>query len=368
MKMIDQRKYATAMFGCLFLAGFCWAALSSTSFGQVEAELRRADGQSDDPYEVPVTEDILELQLFIGRLSSIQPQDLEEYEEHLLKLPIALNTVANRIMELDPDPASPAYTQAEFLTFVAAVLGVRQASHDERVALVDRVAARLTDHPRLADDAGLAEQLAESLAALGEEELARSAYTTFGSRLQDSITPDIATLGKRMLGTVRRMDLMGTRLEFRGQTLDGQPFDPATLQGKVVLVDFWATWCGPCVREIPRLADLHQLYKSDGFEIVAVSLDADRIRVEEFIENEEVPWICLFQDGTGWDHPMAVYYGIKALPTTMLLDQEGNVIAFDVRAEDLAEKLPEVLGIARKESTVAPAVDGSEPSADDSDR
>lgn len=108
------------------------------------------------------------------------------------------------------------------------------------------------------------------------------------------------------------------------------------------------------------MADLYRLYKDDGFEIIAVSLDADRIRLEEFMTNERIAWPCLFQDETGWDHPLAIHYGIKALPTTFLIDRNGKVVAMDLRSEELAEKLPELLGVARRLPTTASAQETNE--------
>jgi len=126
--------------------------------------------------------------------------------------------------------------------------------------------------------------------------------------------------------------------------LNGQPFDQKTLAGKVVLVDFWATWCGPCVAEIPNVLEQYEKYHAKGFEVVGISLDQDRQALEKFVTDQKVPWPILFEEseGDGWQHPLATYYGISGIPTVILIGRDGNVITLDVRGEKLGERLAEL--------------------------
>ncbi|CAN5288793.1 hypothetical protein BH10PLA2_BH10PLA2_35450 [soil metagenome] len=128
----------------------------------------------------------------------------------------------------------------------------------------------------------------------------------------------------------------GKLLEISGPTLDGKTFNIADWRGKVVLVDFWATWCGPCVKELPNLQSVYNRFHKDGFEIVGVSLDNDRAALENFVKKRELPWTQIFFDEPsqqGWTNPLARTYNVNSIPTTFLLDREGRVAP--VNKEDL---------------------------------
>jgi thiol-disulfide isomerase/thioredoxin len=130
-------------------------------------------------------------------------------------------------------------------------------------------------------------------------------------------------------------------MAIKGTLLNGQPFDQKSLAGKVVLVDFWATWCGPCVAEIPNVLEQYEKYHAKGFEVIGISLDQDRGALEKFVADQKVPWPILFEEseGDGWQHPLATYYGISGIPTVILLGRDGNVITLNARGERLGEEL-----------------------------
>jgi thiol-disulfide isomerase/thioredoxin len=135
-----------------------------------------------------------------------------------------------------------------------------------------------------------------------------------------------------------------------GTLLSGEPFDPSTLAGKVVLVDFWATWCGPCVAEIANLRKEYDRWHAQGFEVVGVSLDEDRAALERFVTAKQIPWPILYEEpgGHGWRHPLASYYGITGIPTVVLIGADGNVITLDARGKKLGVALERLLGEPRE--------------------
>jgi thiol-disulfide isomerase/thioredoxin len=130
---------------------------------------------------------------------------------------------------------------------------------------------------------------------------------------------------------------------FAEQDLDGKSLDLASFKGKIVLVDFWATWCGPCVRELPNVIAAYEKYHAKGFEIVGISLDQDKTKLTDFLKERKMTWAQYF-DGQGWENKLSQKYGISSIPATFLLDKDGNIIAKDLRGPALDEKLSSLLG------------------------
>lgn len=128
--------------------------------------------------------------------------------------------------------------------------------------------------------------------------------------------------------------------DFAEQDMDGKPLSIANYKGKVVLLDFWATWCGPCVAELPNVVAAYKKYHGRGFEIIGVSLDRanDRQKLVDFTKNREMPW-AQFYDGKYWNNKLSTAYGIHSIPATFLLDGEGRVIAKNLRGAALDAEL-----------------------------
>ena len=123
---------------------------------------------------------------------------------------------------------------------------------------------------------------------------------------------------------------------------DGKEIALSSLRGKVVLIDFWASWCGPCRKEMPNVVRAYAKYKSKGFEIYGVSLDKEKGNWVEAIKEEGITWPQV-SDLLYWQSSVISLYAIEGIPYTVLLDREGTIIAKNLRGEELDEKLAEVL-------------------------
>lgn len=130
--------------------------------------------------------------------------------------------------------------------------------------------------------------------------------------------------------------------DFDEKDLAGKPLSIARFKGKVVLVDFWATWCGPCIGELPNVLKAYEKYHGKGFEIVGISLDSDRAKLDKFITDRKMTWPQYF-DGQGWQTKLAGVYGVNSIPATYLLDGEGKIIAKNLRGEALEEAVAKAL-------------------------
>ena len=147
--------------------------------------------------------------------------------------------------------------------------------------------------------------------------------------------------GERFKGMLANRQIIGQAMEIAGPTLEGKTFELASLKGKVILVDFWATWCGPCVGELPSVKKVYEKYREQGFEVVAISLDDDRAALEKFVKDRQVPWVQIIfteEKDRGWENPLARRYGIDSIPATFLIGRDGKVVARDLRGEKQLEE------------------------------
>jgi thiol-disulfide isomerase/thioredoxin len=127
-------------------------------------------------------------------------------------------------------------------------------------------------------------------------------------------------------------DFAGQPLSLQFSAADGSPVDLAKLHGKVVLVDFWATWCGPCMREVPNVVAAYAKYHSQGFEIVGISLDKDKDTMLRVTQQKGMTWPQYF-DGKGWNNEISTRFNVRSIPAMWLVNKNGIVATTNARAD-----------------------------------
>jgi peroxiredoxin len=168
------------------------------------------------------------------------------------------------------------------------------------------------------------------LVSAKEEPVADSAFVIPG----DWPIRDLENDEKRAAKIQSTLNVGAKFPEFNEKGVDGKPLSLADYKGKVVLIDFWATWCPPCRAEIPNVVAAYKKYHSQGFDVIGVSLDQDLDKLLSYAKEHEMVWRQFF-DGQGWQNKLAVQYGIESIPATYLLDTNGIIITNDLRGEAL---------------------------------
>lgn len=186
-----------------------------------------------------------------------------------------------------------------------------------------------------------------SLAALvGIQQLTPDSYMDLYKKVYNDLAKKypgskyLANL-KKNVDSYSRVAAGGDAADFTLASKDGKMISLSSLRGKIVLIDFWASWCGPCRKENPNVVKVYQKYHPKGFEILAVSLDDKKEKWLEAIEKDGLPWYHV-SDLKGWGSEVAGLYGVDAIPYTVLVDKEGKIIAKGLRGKGLEEKLEEL--------------------------
>ncbi|MCE5267289.1 MAG: TlpA family protein disulfide reductase [Planctomycetaceae bacterium] len=209
-------------------------------------------------------------------------------------------------------------------------------------AAVRGVLKLLQESPPQPPYARLAEVAGELAEMTDDSQFALDTYRTIAKAFAASNDPELVAFVATMQGSVRRLSLPGNPMKIEGRLLDGKPFDWSKYAGKIVLVDFWATWCRPCLYDMPTLRRYYDFYHAKGFEIIAISNDDQRADLERFVKDKKIPWPIVF-DG---DHPSPTiaYYGINRYPTMFLVGKDGKVLSLNAQGPYLEEWLAKLLG------------------------
>lgn len=158
-----------------------------------------------------------------------------------------------------------------------------------------------------------------------------------------SADKDIVAL-KEHIATIEKTEVGQKFIDFAMNTPEGKEVKLSDFisQNKYTLIDFWASWCGPCRAEMPNVVAAYNAFKAKGFGIVGVSLDNNAEAWKKAIKDLNITWVQM-SDLKGWSCEGAKLYGVRAIPATVLVDQEGTIVARNLRGEELAAKLGELL-------------------------
>ena len=293
------------------------------------------------------------------------------------KLQVAAKTISKNLVDAQDVPEAErfqyfqsyaaSFAQEGDLDGLNALLAKEQAKKPvdaERVKFLDYiiVSVRLDKALAANDEAGLAKIGAEIIAkANADETWSQNAPALLsgvaqmnpkvGTKLLNDLCASFAAskdanrkqIAASLAGQLRFLNLVGNEMKVEGLYLDGTEIDWKSYRGKVVLIDFWATWCGPCVGEIPNMTRMYEKYNAAGFEILGYSIDDDLERLHKFEEDRKLPWKTasrkLTQDAEKDYVIISEYYGVNAIPTMVLVGKDGKVLSVNARGPELERLL-----------------------------
>lgn len=252
-----------------------------------------------------------------------------------------------KLLEADTRPAIVKLLAARKMQ--EKIRSVPSMSTEDRDAFIKEIFARIQEDGLSREMYSTASSVGRYLSSGKDTDAAAGFYEQLAEYMRKSDDEALSSRAERTMGAARRVRLPGNFMEIKGRTADGEDFDWAAYRGKVVLVDFWASWCGPCRREIPNMKAQLEAYGNKGFAIVGVNLDSSKEKYQAYVDAEALTWTNLMSDKPeemGWDNPLAAYYGVSGIPTAILVDKEGKVVSMSARGTELNRLLAQLLGPA----------------------
>ncbi len=314
------------------------------------ADIVIARGESEDDLVSAITKKFDALTILVNYDPTVEPQLAQLIEQYCEdeRPAIAMVAVGQSLRSKSKDLRN-------------ATPDTAQAISDEVVAFLDRFGASKATYAPIAS-------VASAIGYSDQKEIAAELHEKLAPYFLNAEDDSLHRYAGRMQGTARRLRLLDHEMELTGTMADGSAFDWADYRGKVVLVDFWASWCGPCISEIPNMKKNLERYAVKGFTIVGINMDSTRAPFEKSIEQHDISWanIVSEEEGhTGWDAPMAVHYGVSGIPTAILVDQQGKVVSLNARGRELDKQLVALLGEPADEKDSVEKPDDKDDDKDD---
>jgi peroxiredoxin/predicted negative regulator of RcsB-dependent stress response len=231
---------------------------------------------------------------------------------------------------LKSDPDGPVKALAQIIL----TMGRAQAGQfDEALKRFRELMQGISQNEQEEFAASFSDNLATAAITAGEFGIAREVYTALLSRFSDS-----PNLRQKVQQDLKRLDKVGKPApSFASEDIAGKTVRLEAYRGKYVLIDFWATWCAPCIADLPRLQAAYRTYHDAGFDIIGISLDESKTAVVDFAKARNIPWPQLHNASGSAD--LVDGFGVSSIPATYLIDPAGTIIRLDMRGKLLDETL-----------------------------
>ena len=248
----------------------------------------------------------------------------------------ALRDASNALMKLIDNKEDPVRMQAELDALSSNAALMTGETDEARDKVLEKIITYLKSRKQLSlADVQTGMIVGFYLELQPRKSPARDVYATMVDLMEHDEREEMQALRINLQASVRRLEMLGNKLDLNAMTIDKKPVKTDDFAGKFVLVDFFATWCTPCINEVPRLRKHYEKYREKGLEVIAVSLDDDRDALDKYLGEANLPWPVIHDSAPELADKLQMKYGIASLPTVLFLNKEGIVVSLEARGAEL---------------------------------
>jgi thiol-disulfide isomerase/thioredoxin len=281
---------------------------------------------------IPPKADRATLEKIIAAAKGARPRELAQYRA----MQTAIRDASAALIKLIKDPNDPVRLQAELDSLsssAALMVNDSEASRDE---VLERILTYLEGREELTlGDVQTGMIVAFYLEMQPQKSPARDVYALLDELLEKDARDEMQALRLNLQANIRRLELLGNKFELDAVSTTGKRIKTEDFAGKFVLVDFFATWCAPCLAEVPQLRKHYDKYRSKGLEVIAISIDEQREDLDKYLAANQLPWLVIHDGATDPKEKLQTRFGISSLPYVLLLNKEGVVVSLEARGPEL---------------------------------
>ncbi len=329
---------------------------------QKAEEKPAADGAKPTP-ELPPLPDLSfgpnsnaeALEKVITTAKGIRPASAEQYSA----MQTAIRDASKQLMAVLKDKNLPRYKQAQLDSMSSSLALATFFGEEARAKVVEQLKQMLKERETLSiEDVQMATIAAANLELNPNKKDARDIYALLDELLTNDKREEMQSMRVNLQSSLRRIDLLGSKFEIEYKDIRDKVVKTDDYAGKFVIVDFFASWCQPCLSEVPRLKKYAAKYKDKGLEVLAISLDETREALDKYLATAELPWPVIHDNSEDPFDRLQLKFGVAALPTVLLLNKEGTVVSLEARGAEL-DRLMEMIFEAPTPAEPPPAKDKS---------
>lgn len=293
---------------------------------------------------IPADADAARLEALIAQAKRLKPRNPHQY----LAMQTAIRDASKQLVKLLGNSTGDAKNaeraqQAELDTISSSVALMTFFGEDAQQKTLEQVHEFLKGRKELSlRDAQTGLLAAAMLELQPDKKPARDTYQLLYDLLENDEREEMQSLRLNLQASMGRLDLLGNKFELEAKSLDGRDILIDDYAGKFVIVDFFASWCEPCLTEVPRLQKQFEKYKDKGLEVISISLDTEADALDKYLQRAELPWPVIHDNHEDPLQRLQMKFGISHLPTVLLLNKEGTVVSLEARGAEL-ERLMQML-------------------------